>query len=148
MSSRTARSITYTEYDCYKEKGYVFGLRDHPPEPTTISDTSTSTSDGTISSSSPVVATTPTATGSPVNISETTPVAAIVGGVVASFALVVVLVLGILYFRRRKAHPLPEPPVAETVQYPIYKDPLYSPSVGSPGSPNHPPGPFNNYDVQ
>lgn len=149
MSSRAAPSITYTEYDCYVTKGITYGLQDYPPEILTTSVVQGPTPSPPAPSTPPSISSTPASTELPTpSTSNPTPVGAIVGGVVAFFALVVILVLGILYFRRRKSHAPPEAPVAESIPQPSYKDPLYSPSVGSPTSPHHPSGQFTNYEAQ
>jgi hypothetical protein len=121
----------------------VYGLQDYPPW-LAIPPSQTSTP----STPHPTLNTSTSATPDlPAAPPTQTPVGAIVGGVVGSFALIVILVLGILYFRRRTPTPLPaDPPIAELAHHPAYKEPPYSP--GSPTSPHYPSGQFTNYDVQ
>lgn len=100
MSSRANREKTYTAVNCYKNLNQeTFYLQDYQPLPVTDD---TETLDGTESSTTKYsIPTSPLIIPSPPP-PNSTPVGAIVGGVVGGLAIIVILVLGILFYRQQQ----------------------------------------------
>jgi hypothetical protein len=129
MTSKAAPGTSYTEYGCFKPNfGGPYLLQDYPPDsnPTVIR---------TSAGSAPAM---PTDSGTPVQSSSSSPVGAIVGGVIGGLAVIAMLILGILYLRRRSPKPVPHehPHPGPAYHNPPYsKEPPYSPNEAPPTFP-------------
>ena len=127
FSSSATPQISYTMYNCFLANyGRSLAWQEYPAGMSAIISSSSSTT----SSSSVTTAPPSPTTSSPVK-TPPSPTGAIVGGVVAGLALLVFLILGIFFLRRRKPATREDPQASSVAYSGVYKESPYSPAEQS-----------------